>query len=345
MTEVSTPSDTSGKYDCSFPLPQTENLYVVDSHKHIIDRIARGVLPHIKLNTQVKRVDSIHAVSPQSDPTVNVITVRESGEEHTVEFDEVIVAAPMGCLKRNAIDFSPLLPEDVQAAISNASISSLEKVYLTFPEAFWDKSSSVENGIRDHPGNDDSEHLPGFANFLNPISYAPQEHHSWCLELNPLSNAEDFGEHAQPALLFSLFGDCGHELTSRITGLSSSSKDYFDIVDDFLKPYYSRLPNFSPSDPTCTPTAVMATKWQNDEYAHGSYTNFKVHSAERKVELDEEVRAMRRGMPERGIWLAGEHVAPFVGLGTSTGAYWSGEMAAMRVLGANGLAERIAKGR
>lgn len=37
-------------------------------------------------------------------------------------------------------------------------------------------------------------------------------------------------------------------------------------------------------------------------------------------------------MPEQGIWIAGEHTAPFVALGTATGAYWSGEKVALRIL-------------
>lgn len=247
----------------------------------------------------------------------------------------------MGCLKRDAMSFNPPLPDDICTAISNASISSLEKVYLSFQEAFWDEPSQEPDGALDGLGSENVARLPGFTNFLNPTFYAPEEHRSWCLELNPLSNPEDFGEHAQPALLFSLFGDCGHELTSRINHLSPTSPEYFNAINNFLYPYYSRLPNYDSSNTACTPTAALATNWQNDKYAHGSYTNFKVHPLEQKVELDEEVSTMRRGMPERGIWLAGEHVAPFVGLGTSTGAYWSGEMAAMRVLGANGLAERV----
>jgi len=44
------------------------------------------------------------------------------------------------------------------------------------------------------------------------------------------------------------------------------------------------------------------------------------------------VECMRRGMPEQGIWIAGEHTAPFVALGTATGAYWSGEKVALRIL-------------
>lgn len=54
--------------------------------------------------------------------------------------------------------------------------------------------------------------------------------------------------------------------------------------------------------------------------------------------LDDDIRALRKGMPERGIWLAGDHTAPFVALGTLTGAYWSGELVGMRILKGYGMA-------
>lgn len=45
---------------------------------------------------------------------------------------------------------------------------------------------------------------------------------------------------------------------------------------------------------------------------------------------------MRRGVPGRGLWFAGEHTAPFVALGTVTGAYWAGEGVARRIVRAWG---------
>lgn len=45
---------------------------------------------------------------------------------------------------------------------------------------------------------------------------------------------------------------------------------------------------------------------------------------------------MREGLGERGLWFAGEHVAPFVALGTVTGAWWSGEAVAGRIVAAYG---------
>lgn len=53
----------------------------------------------------------------------------------------------------------------------------------------------------------------------------------------------------------------------------------------------------------------------------------------------EDVEVMRRGLPERGVWLAGEHTAPFVALGTVTGAWWAGEGVARRVVRAYGMEE------
>ena len=49
------------------------------------------------------------------------------------------------------------------------------------------------------------------------------------------------------------------------------------------------------------------------------------------MELDKDIEALREGCPDRNLWFAGEHTAPFVALGTTTGAYWSGEAVAERI--------------
>ena len=86
--------------------------------------------------------------------------------------------------------------------------------------------------------------------------------------------------------------------------------------------------------PTPRPSAVLATNWLADELAgRGSYTFFPAGLARG----DEHVRALRRGAArERRVWVAGEHAAPFVALGTLTGAWWSGETVAERILGFKG---------
>jgi len=43
------------------------------------------------------------------------------------------------------------------------------------------------------------------------------------------------------------------------------------------------------------------------------------------------------GLTESGLWLAGEHTAPFIALGTTTGAWWSGEGVARRICNKYGI--------
>jgi len=45
-----------------------------------------------------------------------------------------------------------------------------------------------------------------------------------------------------------------------------------------------------------------------------------------------DVEVMRYGVPERRLWFAGEHCAPFEECGTVAGAYLSGEAVAGRML-------------
>jgi hypothetical protein len=131
---------------------------------------------------------------------------------------------------------------------------------------------------------------------------------------------------SHPTLLFYIYGPCSAHIAS-LSSLPQPSRD--ESLTAFLLPYICLLPNYSPNSPNCRPKAIFATAWAGDEMAgYGSYANFQVGLEEG----DKHVERMREGMPERGIWIAGEHTAPFVALGTATGAYWSGEKVALRIL-------------
>ena len=210
----------------------------MDTHTKIIDEISRNVWEHadVQLGARVAQIENLESVN--GDPKVGV-TVQQSGHEKVFDFDEVIVAIPLGFLKRNMVTFSPALPSDIRYAVENASISTLEKVYVTFPGPFWD---TMPSGIRivadgSHTCSPDAEeYFPGFSDFLNP-SYAPKSHQSWALEVNPLSNPHVFGDAARPILLFTLFGDSSRELTSAPKPYSPSDQRYLHIVIDFTEPY------------------------------------------------------------------------------------------------------------
>ena len=230
--------------------PNPDNLFVASTHKAIIDHVAASALrsASIHLSTRVTHIESL--TSSQGNPKVQIQTTGT-----TYDFDEVILTVPLGCLKRNTPTFSPPLPEALTHAIQNTSYSRLEKVYLTFPRAFWDSPSATL-----------SRFFPSFAHFLHPL-YTAQNPSSWTLELNTLSNPQTFGPHAQPTLLFTIYGSCASYITNLITSLPTSSPTYHDLLNDFFKPYYSLLPNYRDDDPACAPSAILATDWQHDELA------------------------------------------------------------------------------
>lgn len=138
---------------------------------------------------------------------------------------------------------------------------------------------------------------------------------------------------AHPTLLFYIYGEESQVLTETVSKLpNKEAKDKF--LYDFFKPYYSLMPHFEQDSAECQPTGCFATDWLHDDLAgNGSYGNFQVGLQEG----DKDIQAMREGAPERGLWLAGEHTAPFVALGTATGAYWSGESVGRRMAEAYGL--------
>lgn len=156
-------------------------------------------------------------------------------------------------------------------------------------------------------------------------------------------------------------------MTAALAPYSTSSPAYLERLTAFFRPYFALLPNYRATELACRPIAGLATAWQRDELAGwGSYTSIQVPgpargrcdvehdarpaeaygalppsacetpaSAEEVVAgrvLDRDIEALRHGIPERGLWIAGEHTAPFAALGTVTGAWQSGEMVGRRVV-------------
>ena len=254
------------------------------------------------------------------------VAISTNKKEAPVLCDEVVVTVPLGYLKRNLESFSPPLPNHLIKAISHISYSRLEKVYITFPAAYWHDDSSA------------AEDTSFFTQFLHPTYAVEQNPDAWNMEAASLALLP--GESAHPTLLFYMHGPCAEHVTSLINGLDPESPEYYNRLQRFFEPYYSRLRNYSASSADCIPKAVLATNWQHDEFAgYGSYTNCQVSHGEEQIYLDKDIETLRHGAPERNLWFAGEHTAPFVALGTVTGAYLSGEAVAKRILHAYGLSD------
>lgn len=74
--------------------------------------------------------------------TVTAVAWSESGVRVTTasasfEAAEVVVTVPLGVLKAGSIAFEPPLPEAVAGAIERVGMGTFDKVFLQFPERFW----------------------------------------------------------------------------------------------------------------------------------------------------------------------------------------------------------------
>ena len=286
---------------------------MASTYKAILIKIGKAALAKAELHLSTK-VKSI--ISDTTKPQGYSVAITTAADQ-VLNFDEVIVTCPLGWLKRNVLSFSPALPTPITKAIEHISYGRLEKVYVTFPKPFW------------HNDNSNTTQRPFFSTFLSP-TYTDQNPNHWTIECVLLDTLPQ--SCAYPTLLFYVHGPCAQHVTSLIDGLDTDSKQYYTRLNDFFTPYYSRLPNFNSMSPECKPMSILATNWQNDELSGwGSYTTFQTSHASDDAQLDQDIEALRRGCPDRGIWFAGEHTAPFVALGTTTGAYWSGQSIAERV--------------
>jgi Flavin containing amine oxidoreductase len=306
---------------------RTENLFVASSYSAIQAAVAALPLKEaeLQLNKIVIGIDGVidDDVDKIEDYEINMVVVRtEDGESQS--FDEVVMTAPLGWLKRNIEIFTPPIPDNLETAIKGIGYGNLEKVYIRFPTAFWDGPSSSDIDPKDrHTMVHWSS--PTYASISNP-EYWQQE----CFSLAALPSP-----HNQPILLFYLFGPNSQYLTSELARRDHVTQK--DFLAEFFRPYIRLLPNYKDGGQECEPEAFLPTMWSQDALAgFGSYCNFQTGA----TQADKDIETMRHGIPERGVWLAGEHTAPFVALGTVTGAYWSGEGVAQRIVESYGM-ERV----
>lgn len=291
-----------------------ENLFCSGTYTSILAHIAAPVLAGaavIKLSTTVSM---IHARASPDAPVC--VTLAGSGGAQ-LTFDEVVVTCPLGWLQQHhAVAFDPPLPAPLAKAIHSISYGCLEKVYISFPSAFWLAPDPASTGRT----------MQGFAQWLSPAFASDTNPQRWTIEVVELASlGKDVGH---PTLLFYIYGAQSAHIVNTVTSLGTQAeKDKFLL--EFFSPYYTRLPNYAPGKAECVPTCTYATTWLADELAgHGSYSNFQVGLKEG----DRDIVLMREGWVEGGVWLAGEHTAPFVALGTATGAYWSGESVGGRLV-------------
>ncbi|KAK4991150.1 hypothetical protein LTR66_006621 [Elasticomyces elasticus] len=285
-----------------------DDCFIPTSYEKIMAKVS--AIPLEKARIQLNTV--MTSIEVRTSGALQICVTTSDGKVQY--FDDVVVTTPLGWLKQHKKSIPQMHPR-VVSAIDAMSYGRLEKILIEFPTAFWE---CVTAGSGTGPNEPVS-----FVHWLSP-SYAAQTNpQRWRLE------CVSFHAFAEPyrrnILLFYTFGDCSTHITTSVRGLHGEPRDRW--LQQFFEPYYTRLPNYDAN--TCAPLRFLATEWCNDEFAgNGGYTNFRVGMAD----AAQDVQAIRHGMPEQHIYFAGEHTAPFDGLGTVAGAYNSGEKVARRII-------------
>ncbi|KAJ4482361.1 hypothetical protein J3R30DRAFT_2162867 [Lentinula aciculospora] len=284
-----------------------EEMFVASNYSAILGKISKAAADSANILLE-KRVISVQTPKDRCAGGQVYVTTNDGS---VWPFDEVVMTTPLGWLKKNLDCFSPLLPPRLSLAVINLKLSQLEKVFITFPTAFW-----ISDSERDS--------FPSYTNWLCPRYTEETNPHHWPQEIWNLASFAP--PHNHPTILFYLYGDCSRYIVDKIHHKSKEEK--FTFLNNFFLPYYSRLPDFDPNRASCKPKAILATEWLKDELnGYGSYCNFQsgIEEADRDVEI------IRASCVERRLWFCGEHAAPFEECGTVAGAYLSGENIGKRI--------------
>ncbi|KAH8882317.1 FAD/NAD(P)-binding domain-containing protein [Thozetella sp. PMI_491] len=285
-----------------------EAAFVESDFSGIVQRVARPAIDRasVLLNTAVTSI-----LTPQSRELERQVQVTVTSGA-TFLFDEVVMSVPLGWLKRNLAAFTPPLPERLARAVQSLGLAHLEKIFVTFPTAFW-RAGSAE------------DEFPCYTNWLAP-GYAPaQNPERWPMEAWDVSAFRPPND--RPALLFYMYGDCSKHVVNLVHGKAPEEKTR--LLVEFLRPYFSLLPGYDATDARCAPTAAVVTEWLQDEWSgYASYCNFQV-GIDQAVQ---DVLAIRQGSPDRRLWFCGEHTAQFEECGTVAGAYLSGQAVGERIV-------------
>lgn len=72
--------------------------------------------------------------------------------EKSISAERVLVTVPLGVLRDRAISFDPPLPPAKRDAIARLQMGLLDKLYLRFPDVFWDGEADIIGFMPDERG-------------------------------------------------------------------------------------------------------------------------------------------------------------------------------------------------
>ena len=109
-----------------------ENLFCAGTYQKVLDLVSKPVLERARVVFEKKVVNIRSAETNERNPVVTV----EFADGNIELFDEVVVTAPLGWLKRNQNAFEPALPKRISEAINGLGYGNLDKGRSFIP-ALW----------------------------------------------------------------------------------------------------------------------------------------------------------------------------------------------------------------
>jgi monoamine oxidase len=113
-----------------------DDVVFINGYDQIIQPLAKGL--DIRLNQVVRKID-------YGNQGVTV-----TSNNGIFQSDKVIITLPLGVLKKKSVKFYPPLPQWKQTAINRLEMAVFNKLYLLFPQVFWDKDTHLLGHISSH---------------------------------------------------------------------------------------------------------------------------------------------------------------------------------------------------
>jgi polyamine oxidase len=112
------------------------NLYVTGGYDKVVGFYSKHLVRdgQIKLGVEVERISD-------EDHTKVVVSAVDHGSPIDYSADAVIVTVPLGCLKRDLIQFSPKLDDSYYRALDHYSYGALGKIFFEFEDVFWPREN------------------------------------------------------------------------------------------------------------------------------------------------------------------------------------------------------------
>lgn len=210
-----------------------------------------------------------------------------------IQADKVLLTAPLGVLKKRAIEFVPPLPDWKTGAIDRLGFGIMNKVILVFDKPFWDTTRDMFGLLRE----------PKVANSMSQADYIAGRgkfYIFWnCMKTTGL-----------PTLVALMAGEAAHEAER------STDKEIIGEVT-------SQLRNIFKDVAVPDPLETIITRWGQDKFAYGSYSSVAAEA----LPGDYDLMAKSVGnLHFAGEATCGTHPA------TVHGAYLSGLRAASEII-------------